>query len=68
VHPEILNTYLGGSLLLEIKEEVEAELREDLEGLKPEEAAVMGLLRNRLAKDAAANEQAAQAAVKAATA
>jgi DNA topoisomerase-1 len=60
VHPEILNTYLGGSLLLEIKEEVEAELRDDLAGLKPEEAAVMGLLRNRLAREVAANEHTAK--------
>jgi DNA topoisomerase-1 len=60
VHPEILNTYLGGSLLLEIKEEVEAELRDDLAGLKPEEAAVMGLLRNRLARDVAADEHTAK--------
>jgi DNA topoisomerase-1 len=51
VHPEILNCYLNGSLLLEIKEEVEAELRNQLEGLKPEEAAVMTLLQGRLADD-----------------
>lgn len=51
IHPEILNCYLSGSLLLEIKEEVEAELRQDLTGLKPEEAAVMTLLQGRLADD-----------------
>jgi DNA topoisomerase-1 len=51
VHPEILNCYLSGSLLFEIKEEVEAELRQDLAGLKPEEAAVMTLLQSRLADD-----------------
>ncbi len=51
VHPEILNTYLDGSLLLEIKEEVEDELRGDLGELKPEEAAVIGLLRTRLAAE-----------------
>ncbi|KQT53050.1 MULTISPECIES: DNA topoisomerase IB [unclassified Aureimonas] len=51
VHPEILNTYLSGSLLLEIKEEVDAELRESLTGLTPEEAAVMGLLRARLSAE-----------------
>jgi DNA topoisomerase-1 len=48
VHPEILTTYVEGSLLLEVKERVEAELREDLPGLKPEEAAVLGLLQQRL--------------------
>lgn len=51
VHPEILNCYLSGSLLFEIKDEVEAELRQDLAGLKPEEAAVMTLLQSRLAED-----------------
>jgi DNA topoisomerase I len=53
VHPEIVNSYLSGSLLLEIKDEVETELREDLGGLKPEEAAVMTLLQRRLAHDLA---------------
>ena len=48
VHPEILTTYIEGSLLLEVKERVEAELREDLPGLKPEEAAVLTLLQRRL--------------------
>lgn len=50
VHPEILNSYLSGSLLLEVKDEVEAELREELAGLRPEEAAVMTLLKNRFAR------------------
>jgi DNA topoisomerase-1 len=48
VHPEILTTYVEGSLLLEVKERVEAELREDLPGLKPEEAAVLTLLQRRV--------------------
>ena len=48
VHPEILSTYVEGSLLLGVKERVEAELREDLAGLKPEEAAVLTLLQTRL--------------------
>lgn len=51
VHPEILNTYLSGSMLLEVKEEVDAELRDGLVGLKPEEAAVLGLLRTRLSEE-----------------
>lgn len=51
IHPEILNCYLSGSLLMEIKEEVEAELRNDLAGLRPEEAAVMALIQGRLADD-----------------
>ena len=48
IHPEILNTYIQGSLLLEVKAKVEAELRDDLQGLKPEEAAVLTLLQTRL--------------------
>jgi DNA topoisomerase-1 len=48
IHPEILNTYIEGSLLLEVKAKVEAELRDDLQGLKPEEAAVLTLLQARL--------------------
>ena len=48
IHPEILTTYIEGSLLLEVKEKAEAELREDLPGLKPEEAAVLTLLQARL--------------------
>lgn len=50
VHPEIVNSYLSGSLLLEIKEEVEIGLRNELHGLQPEEAAVMILLQQRLAQ------------------
>jgi DNA topoisomerase-1 len=53
IHPEIVNCYLSGSLLLEVKEEVEAELRDQIAGLKPEEAAVMTLLQNRLSQDLA---------------
>lgn len=50
VHPEVFSCYLEGSLLLEIKEEVEAELRDNLAGLKPEEAAVLSLLQERLSQ------------------
>jgi DNA topoisomerase I len=45
VHPEILTSYLDGNLALEIKSEVESELRDELETLKPEEAAVLAMLR-----------------------
>ena len=53
VHPEVLNSYMSGELLLEIKGQVEAELREDLAELKPEEAAVLTLLEHRLRHEAA---------------
>jgi DNA topoisomerase-1 len=50
VHPEVFAAYAEGSLLLEVKEEIDRELREGLAGLKPEEAAVLGLLEARLAR------------------
>lgn len=48
VHPEILNSYLSGDLLLEIKDDIETELREELPSLRPEEAAVLALLKSRI--------------------
>ena len=51
IHPEVVNSYMSGDLLLEVKEEVDAELRDDLPRLKPEEVAVLTLLERRLASD-----------------
>jgi DNA topoisomerase-1 len=48
IHPEVLSAYVEGNLLLEIKDKVEEELREDLAQLKPEEAAVLAMLEQRL--------------------
>jgi DNA topoisomerase I len=48
IHPEIITTYVEGSLLLEIKGRLDEELREDPATLTPEEAAVLTLLRGRL--------------------
>ncbi|HEX8168099.1 MAG TPA: DNA topoisomerase IB [Beijerinckiaceae bacterium] len=48
VHPEVLTSYVEGQLLLEVRQEVEEELREELPHLKPEEAAVLTLLEARL--------------------
>jgi DNA topoisomerase I len=48
IHPEVLSAYTEGALLLEVRDRVEAELREDLASLRPEEAAVLGLLEARL--------------------
>jgi DNA topoisomerase-1 len=50
IHPEIVECYLDGSLLELLKERVEDALREDLPGLRSEEAAVLGLLQQRLAR------------------
>jgi DNA topoisomerase I len=48
VHPEVLNSYLDGKLVLEIKSEIESELRDELAELQPEEAAILAMLRARL--------------------
>jgi DNA topoisomerase-1 len=52
VHPEVLNSYMDGNLVLELKSKAESELRDDVQVLKPEEAAVLALLRARLAREA----------------
>lgn len=48
VHLEAVDACLSGSLLVETKEEVEAELRAGLSSLRPEEAAIFALLQRRL--------------------
>jgi DNA topoisomerase-1 len=50
VHPEVLNSYMDGNLVLELKSQAESALRSGMEGFKPEEAAVLALLRSRLAR------------------
>jgi DNA topoisomerase I len=60
VHPEVLNSYMDGKLVLELKAKAESELRSDVQSLQPEEAAVLALLRGSLAKEAerpASNKQ-----------
>ncbi|PWC27506.1 DNA topoisomerase I [Pseudoroseomonas aestuarii] len=52
IHPEVLDGYLQGGLLVQVKREVDAELREDISALKPEEAAVLVFLRQRLGEAA----------------
>ena len=53
VHPEIVGAYLDGSLVADLKQEIEQELRQELSGLEAEEVAVLVLLQRRLAKAAA---------------
>ena len=48
----MLNSYLDGNLVLEIKSQAENELRSGVGRLKPEEAAVLAMLRGQLAKEA----------------
>jgi hypothetical protein len=43
--------YAEGALLLQVKDRVEGELREDLATLKPEESAVLSRLEGRLNRD-----------------
>lgn len=54
IHPEVLDSYLQGSLLVQVKQEVDAELRGDLSSLKPEEAAVLAFLHKKLGEATAA--------------
>lgn len=51
VHPEVVQSYLDGQLLMAVKDEVDAELRDDLAFLEPEEAALLALLRKRLGRE-----------------
>ena len=53
VHPAVLDAYLEGAALDALRERVECELVESLATLRPEEAAVLALLRERLAREAA---------------
>ena len=51
IHPEILNCYLEGGLADGARQEVAAELRDEIGTMRPEEAAVMALLQRRLAEN-----------------
>jgi DNA topoisomerase-1 len=55
VHPEVLNSYMDGNLANELRSKAESELRDNIGNLKPEEAAVLALLRSRLLKEAGAH-------------
>jgi DNA topoisomerase I len=52
VHPEIIDAYLDGSLVETLKARAERELASSLRGLRAEEAAVLALLQQRLAREA----------------
>jgi len=53
VHPAVIDAYLDGTTLATIRAEVDRELRESLDDLDPEEAAILALLRQRIALQAA---------------
>jgi DNA topoisomerase I len=48
VHPEIIDAYMDGSMLETLKQRADQEMAENLTDLRPEEAAVLGLLQQRL--------------------
>jgi DNA topoisomerase-1 len=58
IHPDVMSSYMDGSLVLQIKSQAENELRGGVGNLKPEEAAVLALLRSRLAREAEQPESA----------
>ena len=53
VHPAVIEAYLDGSMARALKERADEEMEQALGDLEPEEAAVLALLRSRLAREAA---------------
>jgi DNA topoisomerase-1 len=49
VHPAILESYFEGSMVKALKQRVEERMRRSMRQLRPEEAAVLGMLQQRLA-------------------
>jgi DNA topoisomerase-1 len=54
VHPEVIDSYMSEALVLEIEQQVERELRDNVAGLRPEEALVLAFLQRRLSEKLAA--------------
>jgi DNA topoisomerase-1 len=50
VHPEVVNCYLEGTLAKTLKQKIRKELRNEIDHLRPEEAATLVLLQTRLAR------------------
>ncbi|HEV8676882.1 MAG TPA: DNA topoisomerase IB [Methylomirabilota bacterium] len=59
VHPAVVDAYLEGGPAEALQRRVERDLARSLRGLRPEEAAVLALLRSRLARQAAGLKKAA---------
>jgi DNA topoisomerase I len=51
IHPAVIDSYLEGTMLESLKQRAEQEIKDELGGLRPEEAAVMGLLQQRLVRE-----------------
>ena len=52
VHPEVIDSFIDGTLAMTLKRRAEQQLSRNLAKLRPEEAAVLGLLQQRLAAQA----------------
>lgn len=52
VHPAVIDSYLDGTLVEVLRQRVEGEMTETLTELRPEEAAVLALLQQRLKQEA----------------
>ena len=52
VHPEVIDAHLDGQLLRSLGRRAEETLSDDIDSLSPREAAVLGLLRGRIARAA----------------
>ncbi len=65
IHPEVINAYLDGTLLKTLQQRAERELGASMRRLRPEEAAVLVLLRQRLATEETRLEEALKASLKA---
>jgi DNA topoisomerase-1 len=50
IHPEVLNVYLSGTLVKSLKSHVKREIKSSSHALWPEEATVLALLQERLAR------------------
>lgn len=51
VHPDIIDSYLDGTLVRTLKRRAEEQLATSLKSLTPEEGAILGLLQQRLARE-----------------
>jgi len=51
IHPRIIDSYLDGTMVRALRRRAEKTLREDVHELKPQEAAVLGLLQQRLQRE-----------------
>lgn len=64
IHPEILDSYLDGTLVRTLQRRAEKQMGRGLSQLRPEEAAVLGLLQQRLGTEQQRLEQNLQKSIK----